>query len=354
MTTGRISKLSVKKAMAVRALIERCAIGAISVGAILFLFLFLLSSTPVRGAEEDGDLSSFISPFLCSCSPVEYTFRLNFDGTCADGQESVCFFALGGDPANDDVDVGALSPPIQRKLHASRRKGSAVGRQHDAASPRVDFSRQGPRQRALQQRDGFDTVPTVVTSVTFLEFDRFVQDVLSQDSTYFNTTLSDGDTLVFASASAALDPGAPLADQLDSLPGGAMLVLFGPNSSGEMVQNTVAWSYDQTCEVAVGKDNLSGNGWVEVADVLPARPAFCPGADSMAPTSTDSTNTESPVVLYPTSAPSRKEAGSTAPSIAMTEPSPGVDKSSKAGKVHDPKAAKNCKSHVLTCLQPHV
>lgn len=207
---------------------------------------------------------------ICSCSPTEYTFRLDFDGTCGDGANSaddgqldvepVCFYTLGSGSDGDAVERVSRSHVEHARGHAGRR---------------------GRRRRAQD----FDVAPTVLTSVTFLEFDFSVQRIINQNSSYFETTLSDGDVLTFASVSASLDAARPLAKQRDSVPGGIMLVLFGVNAADQIVQNTVAWSFDNiNCEAF----RTVENGWVVMNDFAPPKAAFCPagGLTAWEPTTT--------------------------------------------------------------------
>ena len=65
--------------------------------------------------------------------------------------------------------------------------------------------------------------------------------IINQDSTYFDIDGSDGDILEYTSISSTLDVNVPIGDQLDKVPGGVILVLFGENAAGEVIQNRVAW-----------------------------------------------------------------------------------------------------------------
>jgi hypothetical protein len=60
---------------------------------------------------------------------------------------------------------------------------------------------------------------------------------------------------------------------MDLVPGGVMLVLFGINSVGVTVQNTVAWGYKTNCD---GEILLSGgSGWITIEDIQPPMSQFC-------------------------------------------------------------------------------
>ena len=195
-------------------------------------------------------------PITCSCTPNSYSFSLNFDGTCdglsfgGDGIDgSICFFNQGGDPAN--LDAGMIAgisavPPTRR-----RRLGNAAVEKNeewvDTVLSKVDFTnhiQHAAAAHATRQLQTLDTTPTIITSVTFLEADTTPQlNIINQDSTYFETSLSDGDVITYPSISAQLDVNMPIGDQLDRVPGGVILVLFGENAAGEVIQNRVAWGY---------------------------------------------------------------------------------------------------------------
>eukprot|EP00580_Thalassiosira_gravida_P003897 CAMPEP_0201601666 /NCGR_PEP_ID=MMETSP0492-20130828/2588_1 /ASSEMBLY_ACC=CAM_ASM_000837 /TAXON_ID=420259 /ORGANISM="Thalassiosira gravida, Strain GMp14c1" /LENGTH=289 /DNA_ID=CAMNT_0048064969 /DNA_START=249 /DNA_END=1114 /DNA_ORIENTATION=- len=255
----------------------------------------------------------------CSCSPTTYNFILNFAGTCSSSaglddkpelvEGSVCFFTKG-DPA-DIIDDGAsidfggapssgsrMGEKLPKRNYVGLRKmlssseeeleeqhaGQHAGRQAgQQAGPQwwwksilegVDFSKEKEHAKLLAAKHeqveggrtlqaGLDTTPITVTSVTFLEADSTPQlNIINQDSTYFDTSSSDGDLLSYTSISASLDVARPLTDQVDSVPGGVMMVLFGINGDGEVIQNTVAWAYNlDNCE-EVPLEEGDGVGWV--------------------------------------------------------------------------------------------
>ena len=69
----------------------------------------------------------------------------------------------------------------------------------------------------------------------------------------------------FTSISNKLDPNMPLEDQLEYVPGGVVVVLFGTNEEGVVVQNTVAWGYvgEGNCESEPLEVNDS-IGWIVI------------------------------------------------------------------------------------------
>ena len=118
----------------------------------------------------------------------------------------------------------------------------------------------------------FDTTPTTITSVTFLEADTTCAprepNIINQNSTYFKTVSDDGDVLVYTSISSNLDPAIPLVlvDQMDIVPSGVMLVLFGVNAEGNIIQNTIAWGYiNDYCEGEI-LDQGNNIGWVVLVE----------------------------------------------------------------------------------------
>ena len=236
---------------------------------------------------------------VCACSPTVYNFKLNFDGKCDEsgfespGVEGVICFFTEGDAENIDVDdiqfgggarrdrraLKQLRQPLRQP--ARKRMLSAV----DVSSHIIHAKEQQKLQklvlgksRDLQGRQDLDTTPTVVTSTIFLESDTSAElNIINQDSTYFDTTLEDGAELQFTSISSKFDEDKPLSEQMDLVPGGVMMVMFGLNAANEVVQNTVAWGYDTGyCNgepLAVG-DSV---GWVTYDGMSPPDERFCPG-----------------------------------------------------------------------------
>lgn len=145
----------------------------------------------------------------------------------------------------------------------------------------VDFLSQLEIRQQLQahqrQEQEYDFVPTTITSVSFFEADTTSSfNIINQEVTYVDIeggALTDGYVLNYTSISSKLDPNLPINDQTELVPGGVMLVLFGINSNGVMVQNTIAWGYKANCE---GEILLSGgSGWIAIEEVRPPPPKFC-------------------------------------------------------------------------------
>jgi len=222
---------------------------------------------------------------LCSCAPTAYSLKLNFNGKCndydtlasVDGIDgSICFFAQGADEL-DDVSVGAVDLPDgggdgtrRRTLELVSSRPVLMGyndatadndesghkRRQDSTSEKeqwwvratfsdYDFSSQLDHAREIQarrqrlrrmqeQEDDFslqDTTPATITSMSFFEADTTASfNILYEEVTYFDMEggeLTDGDVLNYTSISSKLDSARPINDQMELVPGGVMLLLFG-------------------------------------------------------------------------------------------------------------------------------
>jgi len=300
-----------------------------------------------------------VEPITCSCTPNAYRLSLNFDGTCSndntDGSDgidgSICFFTQGGSP--NDLDDGIITGPTRR-----RRLGNAVVEKNeewvDTVLSKVDFINHIQHAAAAQvqdtrqlESDSLDTTPTKITSVTFLETDTTPDlNIINQDSTYFDIDGNNGDILEYTSISSSLDPGMSMSigDQLDKVPGGVILVLFGENAAGEVIQNRVAWGYvNNYCEddelLAVG----SGIGWLSLSGFGSPSSDFCPAVPATPPTPPATTEappppatTDGPMFSKSSKSKSGKETTKSSKTEKMSMPSAkskkGDTKSSKLMK----------------------
>lgn len=328
-------------------------------------------------AEESEDSNE-----LCSCSPRSYDFHLNFnadcDNTLADNEGidgDICFFADGGtpeEPSSADVPgfpgadllpPGEDNPAIPETNETTENKVFKLFRPSDDGRRRRDL-RSGndrnirnkltrlleeipyelhqshatkvQRQRERQLRV-LDTTPLVITSVTFVEFDTKIEEIIQQDSTYFETEKYDGDTISFTSLTSTLDTDKPLSEQLDLLPGGVMLLMFGINADNVLVQNTAAWGYK--LDYCDGESLRTGDaiGWMSLASDTPPWAAFCPGVTDM-PTANPSTTPTTAAV--PVGSKSGKKAAGCAKESSAKSSKQGSDsrcdeddKFSKSAKV---------------------
>jgi len=255
-----------------------------------------------------------VEPITCSCTPNAYILSLNFDGTCSndstDGSDgidgSICFFTQGGSPDEliDDSDLGLNAGLSAVPPSRGRRLGNVDNEEWvDTVLSKIDFTTHIQHAQATPrqlQSDSSDTTPTKITSVTFLETDTTADlNIINQDSTYFDFDGSNGDILEYTSISSTLDVNMPIDDQLDKVPGGVILVLFGENVAGEVIQNRVAWGYKRNyCNeepVAAGMSI----GWQSLDGYTPAFPEFC-DAVTASPTPAPVASETRPPVVIPT------------------------------------------------------
>ena len=176
-------------------------------------------------------LSETMAQIICSCSPTQYNFRLDLSADCdastiteeQDGIDgSLCFFGEGSSTTFTSPEESTSSLQV-------------------LTSPIIE-----------------------VTSALFLEIDTTPEmNIIKQDSTYFTTNLPGGSVVTFSSISNQLDYMLSIEDQMEYVPGGVVIVLFGNDRDGNVVQNTVAWDYDHDCENEPLSD---GNtiGWVKI------------------------------------------------------------------------------------------
>ncbi|KAL3795448.1 hypothetical protein HJC23_000806 [Cyclotella cryptica] len=279
----------------------------------------------------------------CSCSPTQFSFRLDLSADCdsatinenktgIDG--SLCFFGEGATSGTDvlpsgDQGLGDMVQGGSGGFGPIRKLNKVTERVVDTTSHIQHASRS--KRRMQQPMDPADmmrapTSPiTEVSSILFLEIDTSPElNILNQDSTYFSTNLKDGDIVSYTSISNMLDPARPLEDQLEYVPGGVMVVLFGTDDQGVVVQNTVAWGYggEGYCESEPLEVNDS-IGWIVVDDYTPAIAAFCPAVEALPPTPSPEVtvvDTMSPTVAsVETISPTAEVIKSTTTSTTTTE-----------------------------------
>ena len=97
-------------------------------------------------------------------------------------------------------------------------------------------------------------VPTQLISAQFLEIDTSSDmTIINQDDSYLNLTDFNEEDMIlsYTSISATLDPSVSLEDQIDAVPGGAILVLIGQDESGELVRNRLMWTYTMKCGMEI-------------------------------------------------------------------------------------------------------
>eukprot|EP00581_Thalassiosira_minuscula_P015141 CAMPEP_0183713808 /NCGR_PEP_ID=MMETSP0737-20130205/8551_1 /TAXON_ID=385413 /ORGANISM="Thalassiosira miniscula, Strain CCMP1093" /LENGTH=342 /DNA_ID=CAMNT_0025942653 /DNA_START=85 /DNA_END=1110 /DNA_ORIENTATION=+ len=134
--------------------------------------------------------------------------------------------------------------------------------------------------KSLRQPPTENTDPSYISTVYFFEFDTSgALRVINEDDSLLSvnhTNLTDGATITFNSISRYLDESMALEDQLDVVPGGAGLFMFGNNEEGEIVsRGRMVWEFTNECDVA---PHLTGEtlGWVGFVEITPALHDFCP------------------------------------------------------------------------------
>jgi len=288
-------------------------------------------------------------PITCLCTPTTFSFSLNFNGGCNDGSfdgdgidGSICFFAEGGDSAN--IDAGMIAGISAVPPTRGRRLGNAAVEKNeewvDTVLSKVDFTNHIQHAAAVHatRQLQLDTTPTKITSVIFLETDTTTTpelNIINQDSTYFDIDGNNGDILEYTSISSTLDVNMPIDGQLDKVPGGVILALFGENAAGEIIQNRVAWGYKRNyCEdepLTVGFQI----GWQSLDGYTSAYPEFC-NAVTASPTEAPPMTTEATEVppattdgpMFSKSSKSKSGKATTKSSKAekMSMPSHAIDK----------------------------
>ncbi|EED87178.1 predicted protein [Thalassiosira pseudonana CCMP1335] len=212
----------------------------------------------------------------CSCSPTKFTFKLSLSQNCNTNDiasnsgiaVSYCFvdegvtlptpFAsssgtkaktlkthgnsmlggiLGGSVGVEDVvkDLERTNAfddePIRRSLQHDN-----IDNNNSSNNNNVDSERQ------LQSNSG-TTPPIEILSIQFLEFDTSnLLTVIHTDNSYTDTSLSNGDTVEFFSSSSFIDTSLDtLEEQMEYVPGGASLILYGKLENGDMDETSGAW-----------------------------------------------------------------------------------------------------------------
>jgi len=268
---------------------------------------------PSAEIDESNEESSGSTSNLCSCSPRSYGFRLTLDQSCL---------------VNDLNDNGGIGVTL---CILSNGNDSGDGNTADA-----------------------DTVPVVVTSLQFLEFDTSGNVVvINQDDTYNNVTFQNGDIVRYDSVSMDLDENLDLENQLGFVPGGVQLTIRGrPLDSGSngdadaIVINRLTWSYTNECEF-VPVENGDRIGWVTMEGIEPASTAFCSALVTTTTTTAATTTTTPTETSTTTMMATTTMAETTATTTATTEPtSVATTTTTKPHKI-DSKSSKMAKSSTL-------
>lgn len=166
----------------------------------------------------------------CSCSPRDFTFKLQLDRDC---------------------DTDTISGTAGVEVAVCNVRGGAGD---------IDFS-------TLE-----------IVDIQFLEFGSAGLEVINQNDTYTNTSLVNGDTFTFPSISNMLSPDMSIEEQLQYYPTGVSLTMEGKakDSLGNdlTVRNQVAWAYTESCgalPISVGQ----AIGWVDIVSRILVFTCLC-------------------------------------------------------------------------------
>ena len=265
---------------------------------LLFPILSLLTTatTPLANAQSTST--------ICSCSPTAYQFQISLNNTCdsstlTDDQagidDTLCISdadanangansgggrrttrrkqlkrmsAVDWKRALDRIDIG---PHLEHAatIHGNTDSVDKQGMHHDRRLQSPEENTTALESTAATSLFKDEAIITHLTSILFLEIDSTTDfDILNQDSTYFQTALPTNSIINYTSISSNLNASLPIEDQMEYVPGGVMLLMFGMNEEEEVVQSTVAWSYGmEECGVeplGVG-DSL---GWIVVVSFI--------------------------------------------------------------------------------------
>jgi len=232
------------------------------------------------------------SSLLCSCSPQFYNFQLLLNKDCSSSTLSRSSSGISNVNCqiDDKVDGGLMSSGFVRRRH--HRDLLKLEQSH--SNNNVDVERS---VRAEDYDDRYDiltsqvqsllptiiskqarqstttsesttttatTTPSYISSILFIEFDTSgLLTLINTNDTYLsNQTLINSTSISYPSISQALNTDRPLNEQLDKIPGGAGLFLFGNNNDGDVIlRSRLVWEYDLDCsvELDIVGDTL---GWI--------------------------------------------------------------------------------------------
>ena len=118
--------------------------------------------------------------------------------------------------------------------------------------------RQSPTQTS-------NTTVAYISSVLFIEFDTSgTLTLINEDPRYLaDANLTEGMMITYTSISQSLNPSLGLEEQLQYIPGGAGLFIFGNNNEGEVILSSrLVWEFSGACDVTV---EIEGKtlGWID-------------------------------------------------------------------------------------------
>ena len=233
--------------------------------------------------------STTTSSLLCACSPQYYKFQLLLNNDCSSStlsRTSSPGISNVNCQIDDKVDGGLMSSGFVRRRHRDLQKqeqshsnsynnaerslrAEDYDDRYDILTSQVQslllptiISKQARQSTTLESTT---TVPSYISSILFIEFDTSgLLTLINTNDTYLtNQTLTNSTFISYPSISTTINTDIPLDEQLDKIPGGAGLFLFGNNNDGDVVlRSRLVWEYDfEDCsvELDVEGDTL---GWI--------------------------------------------------------------------------------------------
>jgi len=316
----------------------------------------------------------------CSCSPVKLEFVIDLSQDCETNTLSENSGILGSFCFIDiisNADANMSSPIDVEQVN----KIEVVIINADDKFPDRHLQKENFSDH-LVQNEVNRKAPIEITSVQYLEFDTSGDlAVLYQDDTHaLNSSFTNGDSILYFSKSSFLDPTMELDEQMESVPGGASLILYGKNADGHTIRNRVFWIYNMECgKDAVTVNNGDAIGWVTINSDVDAWPAFCsayaPNAPTISPRSPEPsyertfapTLSDYPAAPFPSSPNLKPGQSSSTNSASKSSKATTVDlsvmyqvsaikssKSAKYSKATGPKTPKTSKSSKGSTVELYV
>lgn len=235
---------------------------------------------------------------VCSCSPRSYTFQFLLNEDCSSSAQS------------PDEAIGVSNANCQITDAGSSAARSADNQLTQILSAWPKTTTLTADRQSLPQAS--NTTVSYISSVLFIEFDTSgTLALINENGTYLvDANFTGGMTVSYPSISQLLNPSLGLEDQMQFVPGGAGLFMFGSNNEGEVILSSrVVWEYTGACDVTV---DIQGKtlGWVSIEETEPAQSEFCNVSESSPPTMM--------VTITPTIM------ATTAPTLAQTTKGPTV------------------------------
>lgn len=192
---------------------------------------------------------------VCSCSPQSYTFQLLLNEDCSSST------LLGDDTdgiKNVNCQITATGINDIRRVRNDDNLLSQIQSTLPEITKLLPTDRQSPTQTA-------NTTVASISSVLFIEFDTSgTLTLINEDPRYLTeANLTEGMTITYPSISQSLNPSLGLEEQLQYVPGGAGLFIFGNNKEGEVILSSrLVWEFSGACDVTV---DIEGQtlGWID-------------------------------------------------------------------------------------------